>query len=98
MDFYLGRPVELAVIGDPAAPQASGFLEVVGARYLPNRLVAVAEPGRSRRPLALLSERTAIGGEVTAYLCEGFVCQAPTTDPSELARQLDTFSAKPVAS
>jgi uncharacterized protein YyaL (SSP411 family) len=96
MDFYLGRPVELAVIGDPAAPQASGFLEVVGARYLPNRLVAVAQPGRSRLPL--LSERTAIGGEVTAYLCEGFVCQAPTTDPSELARQLDTFSAKPVAS
>jgi uncharacterized protein YyaL (SSP411 family) len=35
---------------------------------------------------------------VTAYLCEGFVCQAPTTDPAELARQLDAFSARPVAS
>ena len=98
MDFYLGRPVELAVIGNPTEPQAREFLEVVRARYLPNRLLAVATPGRSRRSLPLLSDRIAIGGEVTAYLCEGFACQAPTTDPAELARQLEAFSAKPVAS
>ena len=98
LDFYLGRPVELAVIGNPVDPQASGFLEVIRARYLPNRLVAVAPPGHQRRRMPLLSDRSAIGGKVTAYLCEGFVCQAPTTDPSELARQLDAFSARPVAS
>ena len=97
VDFYLGRPVELAVIGDPAEPLATAFLEVIRARYLPNRLVAVAPPGPQRQPMALLSDRTAINDSVTAYLCEGFVCQAPTTDPSELARQLDAFSARPVA-
>jgi uncharacterized protein len=98
VDFYLGRPVEVAVIGNPAGPQASGFAEVIRARYLPNRLVAVALPGRQPQPIPLLSDRSAIDGKVTAYLCEGFVCQAPTTDPSELARQLDAFSARPVAS
>jgi uncharacterized protein YyaL (SSP411 family) len=98
IDFYLGRPVELAVIGNPAEPQARGFLEVIRARYLPNRLVAVAPPDHSRPLLPLLGDRTAIDGKVTAYLCEGFVCQAPTTDPAELARQLDAFSARPVAS
>jgi uncharacterized protein YyaL (SSP411 family) len=98
IDFYLGRPVELALIGNPAEPEVSGFLEVVRARYLPNRLVAVAPPGGQPRPLPLLSDRPAIDGKVTAYLCEGYVCQAPTTEPSELARQLDAFSARPVAS
>jgi uncharacterized protein YyaL (SSP411 family) len=98
IDFYLGRPIELAVIGNPAEPQVTGFLEVIRARYLPNRLVAVAPPGRQSRPLPLLGDRGTIDGKVTAYLCEGFVCQAPTTDPSELARQLDAFSARPVAS
>jgi len=98
VDFYLGRPVEVAVIGNPADPQVSGFLQVISARYRPNRLVAVAPAGHQRRPMPLLSDRSAIGGKVTAYLCEGFVCQAPTTDPSELARQLDAFSARPVAS
>jgi len=47
--------------------------------------------------MPLLADRHAIDGRATAYLCEGFVCQAPTTDPTELARQLDAFNAKPVA-
>jgi uncharacterized protein YyaL (SSP411 family) len=98
IDFYLARPVELAVIGDPADPQARRFLDLVRERYLPNRLVAVARPGGQLYPMPLLSDRVAIGGTATAYLCEGFVCQAPTTDPSELARQLQSFSARPVAS
>jgi uncharacterized protein YyaL (SSP411 family) len=98
IDFYLSRPVELAIIGSPVKPQASEFLEVVRARYLPNRLVAVAPPDGQRPAMPLLRDRRAIDGRVTAYLCEGFVCQAPTTDPSELARQLDAFSARPVAS
>ena len=98
LDFYLGRPVELAVIGSPAEPQTNSFLEVVRLRYLPNRLIAVAAAGGRHRPMPLLSDRAAIDGNVTAYLCEGFVCQAPTTDPLELARQLDAFSASPVGS
>jgi uncharacterized protein len=96
IDFYLGRPVELAVIGNPA--EARPFLEVIAGRYLPNRLMAVAPASPRPYPMPLLSDRAAIGGKATAYLCEGFVCQAPTTDPSELARQLDRFSARPVAS
>jgi uncharacterized protein YyaL (SSP411 family) len=36
-----------------------------------------------------LADRRALDGKPTAYLCEGFVCQAPTQHPSELARQLD---------
>jgi len=98
IDFYLGRPVELAIIGILAEPQASEFLEVVQSRYLPNRLVAVASASGQRPAMPLLRDRRPMDGKVTAYLCEGFVCQAPTTDPSELARQLDAFSARPVAS
>jgi len=98
IDFYLGRPVELAIIGSLAESQASEFLEVVRSRYLPNRLVAVASASDQRPAMPLLRDRRPIEGKVTAYLCEGFVCQAPTTDPSVLARQLDAFSARPVAS
>ena len=98
MDFYLGRPVELAVIGNAGDPRVSGFLEVTRVRYLPNRLVAVASPGGPLRSIPLLRERRTIDGKVTAYLCEGFVCQAPTTDPAELERQLEAFSPRRVAS
>jgi uncharacterized protein YyaL (SSP411 family) len=78
--------VELAIIGEPADPQTRRLLEVIRHRFLPNRLVAVA-PRESTIPL--LADRRALDDKATAYLCEGFVCQAPTQDPSDLARQLD---------
>jgi hypothetical protein len=37
----------------------------------------------------LLDDREALGGKPTAYLCERYVCQAPTTDIEELSRQLE---------
>jgi len=95
LDFHLGRVVELAVIAQPGDAQADRLLQVVAERFLPNRLLAAsAGPGT----IPLLADRQALGGRATAYLCEHFVCQAPTQDPSELARQLDAFRAKPVAS
>ena len=95
LDFHLGRTVELAIIGDPADPQTRELLEVIRERFLPNRLVAVAS---SDPTIPLLADRRALNGKPTAYLCEHFVCQAPTPDATELGRQLDAFSAKRVAS
>jgi uncharacterized protein YyaL (SSP411 family) len=38
----------------------------------------------------LLLGRQAIDGRATAYVCRGFACQRPTTEPADLARQLQT--------
>ena len=92
LDFELGRPLELAVIGAPADPRTRRLLDVARVRYLPNRLLATA-PGGGRNGIPLLADRHALNGVATAYLCEGFVCQSPTTDPAELGRQLERFSA-----
>jgi uncharacterized protein YyaL (SSP411 family) len=98
LDFHLGRIVELAVISKPGDAETTRLLEVVRARYLPNRLIAVAPSAGDGPATPLLADRRALNGKATAYLCEGFVCQAPTTDPAELAHQLDAFRANPVAS
>ena len=92
LDFELGRPVELAVIGARADPQARRLLDVARRHYLPNRLLAVATDGDGHG-IPLLADRHQLNGAVTAYLCEGFVCQSPTTDPAELEQQLERFSA-----
>ena len=93
LDFELGRPVELAVIGPLADAKTRRLLDVARLRYLPNRLLAAAPDGDGRG-IPLLAERRTLNGAATAYLCEGFVCQSPTTDPAELQRQLETFSAR----
>jgi uncharacterized protein YyaL (SSP411 family) len=38
--------------------------------------------------LPFLETLTLLDGRPTAYVCEGFTCQAPTTDPDTLARHL----------
>ena len=95
LDFHFGPVAELAVIGDPQDAQTDRLLEVVRDRFLPNRLLA-AGPGPGVIPL--LADRRALGGKATAYLCEHFVCQTPTQEAGELARQLDALRAKSVAS
>jgi len=97
LDFQLGRPVELALVANAGDPETKAFLDVIRERFLPNCLIAVAAPEGDGRTIPLLAARRAIGEKTTAYLCEGFVCQAPTSDPAELRRQLDAFRAKPVA-
>ena len=93
LDFHLGRPVEIALIGDPGGADTAELLREVRNRYLPNRLLAQAPTGDGV-DIPLLERRGRLESRATAYLCEGFVCQAPTTDPAELGRQLDRLSAR----
>jgi uncharacterized protein YyaL (SSP411 family) len=79
---------EYAIVGDPTAADTQALLGVVREGYRPLQVVAVsAEPSSSAVPL--LRDRVALDGHATAYLCHGFACDRPTTDPAELAAQRD---------
>jgi hypothetical protein len=45
-----------------------------------------ADEGSARVPL--LNGRQTLAGAPTAYVCERFACQMPTSDPEVLVRQL----------
>jgi uncharacterized protein YyaL (SSP411 family) len=87
LDFALGRPREIAIIGDPSAADTRALLEVVGRTYRPNQVVALGRPGQTP-VVPLLGERTPVDGRATAFVCEGFTCRLPVTDPEALASQL----------
>ena len=59
-------------------------------RFRPNLVLAAAaaDDADARRAVPLLRDRTAIDGRATAYVCEGFSCRLPVTDPDALADQL----------
>ena len=46
----------------------------------------MGEPGTVGVPL--LAGRPLVGGRPAAYVCRNFVCDAPTTDPAQLAAAL----------
>jgi uncharacterized protein YyaL (SSP411 family) len=88
LDFALGRPREIAIIGPADSPQTQALRETVFRRFLPNRVVAGASDASVAPAVPLLADRPMRDGLPTAYVCEGYVCQAPVTDPGALAAQL----------
>jgi uncharacterized protein len=90
LDFYLGSPKEIAIIGDSDLPQTRLLRKSVWQPYVPNKVVAQAVPGddRSSELIPLLRDRPLLNDLPTAYVCEHFTCSEPVTDPEKLIRQL----------
>jgi uncharacterized protein YyaL (SSP411 family) len=70
------------------------LLAEVFRRYLPNRVLTGGVEG-SGGDLPLLAGKRARAGRPTAYVCERYACQAPTTEPAELGGQLDGRGGRP---
>ena len=95
LDFYLGTPKEIALIGEPGSSETQALQDEIWRPYLPNKVVAQGSPGDTNAAdfVPLLRERPQMDGKATVYLCEHFTCAKPTTDPQELASQLTTDRA-----
>ena len=61
------------------AADTEAMLRVVFEPFVPNKVVAGGDAD-----IPLLEGRHTRNGHATAYVCEHYVCQAPTTDPQEL--------------
>ncbi len=90
LDLYLASPHEVALVGDPGADDTRALVHTVFARYLPNKVVALAAPQDelAGQTITLLAGRAALQGRATAYICRNFYCEAPVTNAETLAAQL----------
>jgi uncharacterized protein YyaL (SSP411 family) len=79
--------VELAIVGDPAAADTRALLTAATTGGRADLIVAVS-PDPSTSIVPLLADRITIGGRPTAYVCRGFACRLPVTDPDALSAQL----------
>jgi uncharacterized protein YyaL (SSP411 family) len=90
LDFSTSEPREVAIVGNPDAPDTKALIAKVYEGYLPNKVVAGRDPDDDEAAglIPLLAERPARDGRATAYVCVQYACQTPTAEPEELARQL----------
>jgi uncharacterized protein YyaL (SSP411 family) len=90
LDFSVSGVREISIVGDPESLDTRALVDTIHAQYIPNKVVAGRSPDDEEAAglIPLLADRPMRDGEATAYVCEGYACKSPTTDPEELARQL----------
>ncbi|HEX6309502.1 MAG TPA: thioredoxin domain-containing protein [Longimicrobiales bacterium] len=91
LDFHTADPQEIAIVGDPDAPDTNALLDTARERYRPNAIVALLDPDRpgdAADAVPLLADRPRIDDRATAYVCRHFTCRQPVTDPAALRAQL----------
>lgn len=77
----------------PLGPDALLTLRLVRPTYRPNLVVAAASgatSGDAASIVPLITDRPAIDGQATAYLCRHFACERPVTTVDDLAALLKT--------
>jgi uncharacterized protein YyaL (SSP411 family) len=74
------------VIGPRQDSATRELLRTVYRRYLPNRIVVLCDPSSTdgTGDIPLLQGKSLIEGKPAAYVCEDYVCRAPTTRPADL--------------
>jgi len=93
-DLAIGPIDEVAVIGTPGDPGTEALLATARDGYRPRQVVALAAPAETSA-VPLLADRPLRDARATAYVCRGFACQQPVTDPADLAAQLMAASGAP---
>ncbi len=90
LDFHLSTPEEIVIIGPRKSPATSALLRVLNARWLPNKVMVAYDPDDTMpvTGLGLLGDKKMVNDRPTVYLCKGYSCRAPVTDPDSLARLL----------
>jgi uncharacterized protein YyaL (SSP411 family) len=90
---------QIVIAGEPDAPDTLALLREVNNRYQPNEILILADGGPGQ---AYFTQKTEffkdvhpIEGKATAYVCQNFVCQLPSSDLAVVSRLLDTGKSPP---
>ncbi|HEX5333220.1 MAG TPA: thioredoxin domain-containing protein [Cellulomonas sp.] len=89
-EAVLDGPREVAVVGPAGDVGTDALRRVAVLTTAPGAVLATGPAVASDRSarVGLLQDRPLVDGRPTAYVCRGFVCDRPTTDPDELAALL----------
>jgi len=92
LDLFLSTPKMIIVAGKKDAEDTSLLLKEVWNRFLPNKVLILADGEKSVEffaNLEVMKEMAPIQGKATAFVCEDNTCQLPVTDPASLGKLLD---------
>lgn len=93
LDFSLSKPRQIVIAGRPGAPDTRAMLRLVHDRFIPNKILLLADGGAGQKQLAQwlpsLGSMRQLNGQATMFVCENYVCRLPTARVQTAAALLD---------
>jgi uncharacterized protein YyaL (SSP411 family) len=94
LDFKLHNPKQVIIAGKPNAEDTMKMLKRVYDRFLPNKVILLADGGKGQKYLSkylpFIASMRMLDGRATAYVCENYTCKLPTTDVSVMVSLLES--------
>ncbi|MEO6710141.1 MAG: thioredoxin domain-containing protein, partial [Planctomycetota bacterium] len=88
VDFLAGNPREVVIAGEPGDEPVRAMLKSVRARFLPQKVVALASESSDSVLMPLLAARKAPRGEARAFVCRNYACRSPVATVEALEGEL----------
>ena len=96
LDYHLDKPKQIVIAGHPGREDTEKMLHEVQARYIPNKIILLADGGPGQeflsRYLPFIQSMKMRGDKATAYICENYACKLPTSDLGVMRKLLDEKS------
>jgi len=92
LDFGLGPAYQVVISGKYESPDTGHMLEELWAYFIPNKVLVFRPEGKDPEITNLATytkEQIPIQGKATAYVCQNYECQLPTTEVSEMLKMLN---------
>lgn len=92
LDFGLGPTYQVVIAGNRESPDTEHMLEELRAYFIPNKVLIFRPEGKDPEITGLATytkEQDPIEGKATAYVCQNYECQLPTTEVNEMLKMLN---------
>ncbi|MBF8293462.1 MAG: hypothetical protein HW389_7 [Bacteroidetes bacterium] len=92
LEFSLSKPTQVIVAGRVNDAHTRVLFKEIHSHFIPNKILMLADAGDGQtfltRFIPFIGTLKTIDGRPTAYVCENYACQLPTSDPAVVARLL----------
>ncbi|MEE2877230.1 MAG: thioredoxin domain-containing protein [Candidatus Neomarinimicrobiota bacterium] len=92
IDFGIGPSYEIVVVGDRNSKDTQAMLRQLQVSFIPNKVVILKPSDGQAKEIVKIAPFTetqmAIEGRATAYVCQNYACDAPTTDLIKMVASL----------
>ncbi len=89
VDFLSGSSYEIVLVGDASEDDMKSMLAALRKMYIPSSVIILKGDTSLTRLAPYTEFYTSIDGKATAYVCQNFTCNLPTTDIPTMISQLD---------